>query len=444
MTLQRWVERIAEKEVERITAKCRRYQEQGKPVPVWVRAGMDERFRRVEQVEQRVQMLLGIFASHGVPPLEFKPAYSVGDLLLQHLDVLEQEAEEKGGVQQLLDREPAVERLDRSLWLVDAGEYGCWQRSAWPLVVGARQIVRALDNLPAKCVQWLHGRRCGHMISTVRCVWLTNQWREQPAYGPLPTFGELLTLVKAQTAIIAWRRAHDTRESDDSDADARRPHRQRAGHAGGLPRGDPTPCRGLALATRLDLRPLARCAGALELVLSVPQRSCAAGGALQTARLSQSAALGCVPADRSLCAGHRLVAHHALGCETLRLVAAVPGLGAGGGGLALVPAFYLIYRATVENTYLSTLVRVQAERGQRVISTGIYGFVRHPLYLGCLLMLFGAPLLLGSLYGLLIAVVSLVGLVGRIVGEERTLTHELEGYEAYRRKVKYRLVPLIW
>ena len=63
---------------------------------------MDERFRRVEQVEQRVQMLLGIFASHGVLALDFKPAYSMGDLLLQHLDALEQEAEEKGGVQQVL------------------------------------------------------------------------------------------------------------------------------------------------------------------------------------------------------------------------------------------------------------------------------------------------------------------------------------------------------
>jgi len=102
MTLQRWIERIAEREVERITTKCRRYQEQGKPVPTWVRAGMDERFRRVEQIEQRVQMLLGIFASHGVLPLEFKPANSVGDLLLQHLDGLEQEAEEKGGVQQVV------------------------------------------------------------------------------------------------------------------------------------------------------------------------------------------------------------------------------------------------------------------------------------------------------------------------------------------------------
>jgi hypothetical protein len=102
MTMKRWMVRIAEKEIERITAKCRRYQDQGKPAPAWVRAGMDERFRRVKQVEQRVQMLLGIFASHGVLPLEFKPAYSVGALLLQHLEALEQEAEVKGGVQQVL------------------------------------------------------------------------------------------------------------------------------------------------------------------------------------------------------------------------------------------------------------------------------------------------------------------------------------------------------
>jgi hypothetical protein len=102
MTLQRWMERVAEKEVERITAKRRCYQEQGKQVPSWVRAEMDERFRRVEQIEQRVQMLLGIFASHGVSPLEFKPAYSVGDLLIQHLEALEEEAEENGGIQQML------------------------------------------------------------------------------------------------------------------------------------------------------------------------------------------------------------------------------------------------------------------------------------------------------------------------------------------------------
>jgi len=69
------MERIAEKEVERITTKCQRYQEKGKLAPAWVRAGMDERYRRMEQIEQRVQMLLGIYASHGALPLEVKPAY---------------------------------------------------------------------------------------------------------------------------------------------------------------------------------------------------------------------------------------------------------------------------------------------------------------------------------------------------------------------------------
>jgi hypothetical protein len=102
MTLQRWVEKVAEKEVARITTKCERYQQRHGYVPRWVERGMGERFGRVEQLEHRVQMLLGIFASHGVLPLEFKPAYSVGDLPLQHLDALEQEAEDKGGVQQVL------------------------------------------------------------------------------------------------------------------------------------------------------------------------------------------------------------------------------------------------------------------------------------------------------------------------------------------------------
>jgi hypothetical protein len=86
MTFQRWMARMAEQEVRRITAKRQRHQEQGKPIRAWARAGTDEPFRRVERVEQRVQLLLGIFASHDVLPLEFKPAYSVGDLLLQRLD----------------------------------------------------------------------------------------------------------------------------------------------------------------------------------------------------------------------------------------------------------------------------------------------------------------------------------------------------------------------
>src|SRR5262249_9499088 len=114
------------------------------------------------------------------------------------------------------------------------------------------------------------------------------------------------------------------------------------------------------------------------------------------------------------------------------------------GGLALLPALFLIERATIENTYLSTLVRIQSERKHRVISTGTYGFVRHPLYLGCLLMMLGAPLLVGSLYGLLISFVGIVVIAGRILGEEKMLAEELEGDADYRKKVTYRLIPFIW
>jgi hypothetical protein len=102
MTLQRWMEKVVEKEVARITAKCQRYQERQGYVPQWVGRGMGERFSRAEQLEHRVQMLLGIFSAKGVLPLEFKPAHSVGDLLTQHFDELGQEAERKGGVMQAL------------------------------------------------------------------------------------------------------------------------------------------------------------------------------------------------------------------------------------------------------------------------------------------------------------------------------------------------------
>ena len=114
------------------------------------------------------------------------------------------------------------------------------------------------------------------------------------------------------------------------------------------------------------------------------------------------------------------------------------------GGIALIPSLYLIERTTMENTFLSTMVRIQSERKQQVISTGVYGFVRHPLYLGSSLMMIGAPLLLGSLYGLLITLVGLVALAVRINGEEKMLSEELEGYEEYKKKVTSRLIPFIW
>jgi protein-S-isoprenylcysteine O-methyltransferase Ste14 len=114
------------------------------------------------------------------------------------------------------------------------------------------------------------------------------------------------------------------------------------------------------------------------------------------------------------------------------------------GGLLLIPSLYLIFQSTAENTFASTMVRIQKERKQVVISTGVYGFVRHPMYLGAVLMMFGAPLLLGSIWGLVIAGMGLLVLLLRIVSEENMLMNELEGYSEYMKRVRYRLIPSIW
>jgi protein-S-isoprenylcysteine O-methyltransferase Ste14 len=114
------------------------------------------------------------------------------------------------------------------------------------------------------------------------------------------------------------------------------------------------------------------------------------------------------------------------------------------GGLLLVPALYFIYKATADNTFLSARVRIQDDRKQHVITTGTYAFVRHPLYFGCVCLILGGPLLLGSLVGLGLSILAVTTLVVRIVGEEKMLVNELEGYAEYKKKVKYRLIPFIW
>jgi len=114
------------------------------------------------------------------------------------------------------------------------------------------------------------------------------------------------------------------------------------------------------------------------------------------------------------------------------------------GFLLLLPGLYFMVQATVENTYLSSLVRIQSERKQHVISTGVYGIVRHPLYFGCLMMMLGGPLLLGSVYGLLLSLVGLVLVIVRIFGEEKMLTEELDGYDEYKKRVRFRMLPGIW
>jgi protein-S-isoprenylcysteine O-methyltransferase Ste14 len=114
------------------------------------------------------------------------------------------------------------------------------------------------------------------------------------------------------------------------------------------------------------------------------------------------------------------------------------------GGAILLLSSMLFFRSFTDNPFLSPLVRIQSERKQRVISTGVYGFVRHPMYLGAILMFAGGPLLLGSLVGLLVGALLSLLLAGRIIGEEKLLASELEGYAEYRQKVRYRLVPFIW
>jgi protein-S-isoprenylcysteine O-methyltransferase Ste14 len=114
------------------------------------------------------------------------------------------------------------------------------------------------------------------------------------------------------------------------------------------------------------------------------------------------------------------------------------------GAAMLALSSFFLFRSFTDNTFLSPLVRIQAERNQRVVSTGVYGFVRHPMYLGAILMFEGAPLLLGSMCGLLVAGAMALLLAARIVGEEKMLVEELEGYEEYRRRVPFRLLPFVW
>ncbi len=114
------------------------------------------------------------------------------------------------------------------------------------------------------------------------------------------------------------------------------------------------------------------------------------------------------------------------------------------GGAGLAGSFFLFFRSFTDNTFLSPLVRIQYDRMQRVVSTGVYGFVRHPMYLGGILMFLGAPLLLGSIYGVLAGLALTVLLVARILGEEKMLNRDLEGYRKYTQHVRYRLIPYIW
>ncbi len=96
----------------------------------------------------------------------------------------------------------------------------------------------------------------------------------------------------------------------------------------------------------------------------------------------------------------------------------------------------------VQNNYAAATIRVEA--GQPLVSTGLYGLVRHPMYTGAAVMMVGTPLALDSLWGLLGVAASAPVIVARIRDEEQMLTEELAGYPEYRTRVRYRLVPHLW
>jgi len=114
-------------------------------------------------------------------------------------------------------------------------------------------------------------------------------------------------------------------------------------------------------------------------------------------------------------------------------------------GLALyVAGWWIMTLAMKVNPFAVPVVRLQEERDQRVIDTGVYAVVRHPMYVGFVPMVLGPALCLGSYTAALLAIVPIVVLAVRSVFEERFLKRELKGYDAYREKVRYRLIPFVW
>ncbi len=96
------------------------------------------------------------------------------------------------------------------------------------------------------------------------------------------------------------------------------------------------------------------------------------------------------------------------------------------------------------NSFAAPAVQVQSDRGQQDIQTGPYAIVRHPMYAGALLWMIGAPLLLGSRFGLIGSALLILLVAVRAVGEEKVLAEGLEGYADYKRKVRFRLLPGVW
>ena len=120
----------------------------------------------------------------------------------------------------------------------------------------------------------------------------------------------------------------------------------------------------------------------------------------------------------------------------------VPAYAVIAGDALIVLGFAIVFWVFKVNSFTSGIIEVAAE--QTVISTGPYGLVRHPMYLGALIMLLSIPIALGSWWGMIALVPMSVVLVWRLLDEEAFLARSLPGYMEYRETVRYRLVPFLW
>jgi protein-S-isoprenylcysteine O-methyltransferase Ste14 len=120
----------------------------------------------------------------------------------------------------------------------------------------------------------------------------------------------------------------------------------------------------------------------------------------------------------------------------------VPPAVVAAGDLLVAFGFLVVFRVFKENSYASAVIEVGAE--QRVIDTGPYALVRHPMYAGALVLLAGVPLALGSFWGLLVLAPFAAVIVWRLLDEESVLLKQLPGYAAYCGKTRYRLIPFVW
>ncbi|MFX0081727.1 MAG: methyltransferase family protein [Candidatus Hodarchaeota archaeon] len=114
------------------------------------------------------------------------------------------------------------------------------------------------------------------------------------------------------------------------------------------------------------------------------------------------------------------------------------------GFIGLILGLVIIFLVMKENTFLSKAVEIQKDRGHKVITSGPYRIVRHPMYLGFILFIVFYCLALGSLFSLIPAALGIVGIVIRTILEDRMLHKELEGYKEYAQKTKRKLIPWIW